>query len=340
MSTKLKPIAILIDGDNVPVEIVPAFLDKVSKRRNPIIKELFFNKYSFEKWELIINNFSLRANLVPNNIPGKNSADIALVISAMQIFYEREDIEEFYIISSDSDFAGLAKHIARTGKPVYGVGENKTPESFQNACTRFWYIEELIDFDNPTIEPENEPIQAEETQQSITDIFPEHLFVQAYERAPKKKNKWVEANILKKEMMKLDENFTSSDYRTTKEFIKRVKMLATVYPDNLLSMRTEKKDDSNKLLAYIRIPDCDVFKFIEVYKRCRVNENSEWVSLSDIGKAIKIYPLYQDGFRYQKSKTKGLSKVVAEMLKDYGSIIEMRGKRRGKTVNHSIRVKI
>ena len=198
MSSKLKPIAILIDGDNIPIEIIPEFLDKVSKRRNPIIKEVFFNKHSIEKWQDLINSFSIDPNFVANNVSGKNSADIALVISAMQIFYERDDIEEFYIISSDSDFTGLARHIVRRGKPVYGIGEHKTPESFRNACTKFWYIEELIDLDTPVIEP----VQAEETQPSITDIFPEHLFVQAYELAPKKKNKWVEANSLKKEMMK------------------------------------------------------------------------------------------------------------------------------------------
>lgn len=336
MSSKLKPIAILIDGDNVPVEVVPEFLDKVSKRRNPIIKELFFNKYSFEKWELIINNLSLHPNLVPNNISGKNSADIALVISAMQIFYERDDIEEFYIISSDSDFAGLAKHIARTGKPVYGIGEHKTPESFQNACTRFWYIEDLLSV--PIVSPEDNSNLVHEIEESAHDTFPEHLFVQAYERVCTNIGQWIEVNKIKAEMMKLDTDFASSEYRKTIRFIEKIELLAKKYPNDLLKVK--EKGNSAQTSIYIRIPDCEAFKFVEAYIRSSTIEQDEWASLSRISSTLRQYPAYENGFSYGKSKAKKFSKVVAELLEVYGHIIEIREVRIGKQINHSIRVKL
>jgi uncharacterized LabA/DUF88 family protein len=53
------------------------------------------------------------------------------------------DVDMFCLVSSDSDFTGLAKRLREKGKTVIGFGERKTPEAFRNACNRFVYIENL-----------------------------------------------------------------------------------------------------------------------------------------------------------------------------------------------------
>jgi uncharacterized LabA/DUF88 family protein len=77
------------------------------------------------------------------NTKGKNSGDIALVIDAMDLLHSGR-FDGFCLVSSDADFTRLAARIREEGVDVYGFGEQKTPESFRQACTRFIYTENLI----------------------------------------------------------------------------------------------------------------------------------------------------------------------------------------------------
>lgn len=69
-----------------------------------------------------------------DRISGKNSADIALAILAMDLL--ADGARHFVIASSDGDFAALAARLARSAK-VVGVGREGTPKSFQRACSAF-----------------------------------------------------------------------------------------------------------------------------------------------------------------------------------------------------------
>ena len=74
---------------------------------------------------------------------GKNASDIALVIDAMDLLHTGR-FDGFCLVSSDSDFTRLASRIREQGINVYGFGEQKTPESFRQACHRFVYTENLL----------------------------------------------------------------------------------------------------------------------------------------------------------------------------------------------------
>jgi NYN domain-containing protein/OST-HTH/LOTUS domain-containing protein len=73
---------------------------------------------------------------------GKNASDITLVIEAMDLLHSGR-FDGFCLVSSDSDFTRLAARIREQGVDVYGFGEQKTPESFRQACRRFVYTENL-----------------------------------------------------------------------------------------------------------------------------------------------------------------------------------------------------
>jgi hypothetical protein len=60
----------------------------------------------------------------------------------MDLLY-RGHVDGFGIMSSDSDFLPLAQRIREDGLPVYGFGTAKTPQSFQQACTRFFDVAAL-----------------------------------------------------------------------------------------------------------------------------------------------------------------------------------------------------
>src|SRR5438477_11321408 len=52
--------------------------------------------------------------------------------------------EGFCLVSSDSDFTRLASRLREQGADVFGFGEQKTPESFRQACRKFVYTEHLL----------------------------------------------------------------------------------------------------------------------------------------------------------------------------------------------------
>ena len=73
---------------------------------------------------------------------GKNSADIALVIDAMDLLHSGR-FDGFCLVSSDSDFTRLASRVREEGLDAYGFGQRKTPEAFRQACKRFFFTENL-----------------------------------------------------------------------------------------------------------------------------------------------------------------------------------------------------
>ncbi len=75
---------------------------------------------------------------------GKNSTDSAMIIDAMDILYSG-NTDGFVLVSSDSDFTGLARRLREDGVFVIGIGEQKTPKPLIAACNKFIYIEVIRD---------------------------------------------------------------------------------------------------------------------------------------------------------------------------------------------------
>ena len=75
---------------------------------------------------------------------GKNAADIALVIDAMHMM-RKGRLDGFCLVSSDSEFTRLSQRLQEDGLVVYGIGERKTLEAFCNACSRFIYLENIVE---------------------------------------------------------------------------------------------------------------------------------------------------------------------------------------------------
>lgn len=335
MSKNTNLMALLIDGDNVQATIIQQLLFEINKHGNPIIKKVFLNKESLTKWEVPINQFSLSPVWVPNNTRGKNAADIELVIDAMELLYERQDLAGFCIVSSDSDFTGLAKRIVAKGKPVLGIGENKTPESFRNACTKFICIEDLPELESLLEKPDT--IFGESSKDvSTNEISFDRLFIRAYEITAQNTDGWIPLLEIKEAMNALDPEFQSSEFQNTRRLAERIIMLKGLYPERILEI--DEKLDSKPVIHYIRVFDCDIFKFIEAYKHSPIKGSDGWVLLSVIGDELRKYPAYENGFTYRGIRR--LNKVVNRMMQDYGEIIEMHEENDGNSVIHLVWIKL
>jgi NYN domain/OST-HTH/LOTUS domain len=73
---------------------------------------------------------------------GKNATDSTLIIDAMDLLYTRK-FDGFCLVTSDSDYTGLAMRLREEGLMVFGFGEQKTPDAFRNACHKFIFTEVL-----------------------------------------------------------------------------------------------------------------------------------------------------------------------------------------------------
>ena len=136
---KARSIAVLIDADNVSPSLVEAIFKIVDEFGDPIVRRAYGMVGCFsttDGWQRAQREYGVVAKPQVSNISGKNVADIALVIDAMELLY-KGTCDGICIVSSDSDFTALAAKIREGGKSVYGIGGEKTPASFRAACTEF-----------------------------------------------------------------------------------------------------------------------------------------------------------------------------------------------------------
>ena len=137
-------IAVLIDADNTSPKYAEALLEELAKYGTPTIKRAYgdFSSQRLSGWTRELNARAIRAIHQNAFTVGKNSTDSALIIDAMDLLYAG-NVEAFALVSSDSDFTGLALRLRESGKIVYGLGRQRTPQSLQNACDRFIALEVL-----------------------------------------------------------------------------------------------------------------------------------------------------------------------------------------------------
>lgn len=151
-------LAVLIDADNASSRIATRLFEEIAKIGEASVRRIYgdFSGTRLKSWADVLSTHAIRAQQNFAYTSGKNASDIALVIDAMDLLHTGR-FDAFCLVSSDSDFTGLAARIREQGIDVYGFGEQKTPESFRQACRRFIYTENLL----PEAPTSDDPEQAD-----------------------------------------------------------------------------------------------------------------------------------------------------------------------------------
>lgn len=138
-------IAVLIDGDNAQAKLIKELLAEVSKYGKATIRRIYrdWTIPQMNSWKEVINQHSINPIQKFSYTTGKNSTDSALIIDAMDILHSKS-VDGFCIVSSDSDYTGLAKRIREEGLFVMGIGRKMTPVAFVNSCEIFTFSENLL----------------------------------------------------------------------------------------------------------------------------------------------------------------------------------------------------
>ncbi len=143
--TRSPRLAVLIDADNASARIADGLFEEIARFGEASVRRIYgdFSKPHSKAWAEILAKHAILPQQQFAYTTGKNASDITLVIDAMDLLHSGR-FDGFCLVSSDSDFTRLAARIREQGIDVYGFGEQKTPESFRQACRRFIYTENLL----------------------------------------------------------------------------------------------------------------------------------------------------------------------------------------------------
>jgi len=143
--SRTRRLAILIDADNTSPRIAAGLFEEVAKFGEASVRRIYgdFSGQRLKSWADILQKYAIDPYQQFAYTTGKNASDIALVIDAMDLLHSGR-LDGFCLVSSDSDFTRLASRLREQGADVFGFGEQKTPESFRQACRKFIYTENLL----------------------------------------------------------------------------------------------------------------------------------------------------------------------------------------------------
>src|SRR3954465_15339306 len=153
-------MAVFCDFENVALGVRDANYDKFDIK--PVLERLLLKgsivvKKAYCDWDRY-KGFKApmhEANFELIEIPhvrqsGKNSADIRMVVDALDLCYTKSHVDTFVIISGDSDFSPLVSKLRENAKTVIGVGVKKsTSDLFINNCDEFIYYDDLVRIERP-----------------------------------------------------------------------------------------------------------------------------------------------------------------------------------------------
>lgn len=204
-------IAVLIDGDNAQPKLLGAMLEEVSKYGKATIRRIYgdWTLNQMNGWKDIINQYSFNPVQKFSYTSGKNSTDGALIIDAMDILHGK-NVDGFCIVSSDSDYTGLAKRIREEGIFMMGIGQKKTPKAFVQSCEIFTFSENIL---NPReLKDELEPQVAESAEAAKNEKLDLTLVDKAFDISSIEGEEEVYVSKLGLTLRKMDPSFDPRAY--------------------------------------------------------------------------------------------------------------------------------
>ena len=115
-------------------------------RGNVVVRKAYCDWSRYEKFKRSMHEANFELIDIPHvRQSGKNSADIRMVVDALDLCYTKPHIDTFVIISGDSDFSPLVSKLRENNKDVVGVGvKQSTSDLFLANCDEFIFYDDLV----------------------------------------------------------------------------------------------------------------------------------------------------------------------------------------------------
>src|SRR6186713_1470866 len=154
-SHETKSMAVFCDFENVALGVREAkydrfdigkVLERLLLKGSIVVKKAYCDWDRYKEFKAPMHGASFELIEIPHlRQSGKNSADIRMVVDALDLCYTKGHVDTFVIISGDSDFSPLVSKLRENAKTVIGVGvKNSTADLFINNCDEFIYYDDLV----------------------------------------------------------------------------------------------------------------------------------------------------------------------------------------------------
>ena len=151
----IKSMAVFCDFENVALGVreakyaqfdISKVLERLLLKGSIVVKKAYCDWDRYKEFKAPMHQASFELIEIPHvRMSGKNSADIRMVVDALDLCYTKAHVDTFVIVSGDSDFSPLVSKLRENDKTVIGVGVKKsTSDLLVAACDEFIYYDDLV----------------------------------------------------------------------------------------------------------------------------------------------------------------------------------------------------
>jgi len=152
---KTQNMALFCDFENVALGVrdakyaafdIQKVLERLLLKGNIVVKKAYCDWERYKEFKAVMHEASFELIEIPHvRLSGKNSADIRMVVDALDLCYTKSHVDIFVIISGDSDFSPLVSKLRENNKVVIGVGvKTSTSNLLTSNCDEFIYYDDLV----------------------------------------------------------------------------------------------------------------------------------------------------------------------------------------------------
>ncbi|MCK5188709.1 MAG: NYN domain-containing protein [Methylococcales bacterium] len=152
---KTQSMALYCDFENVALGVreakydafnITKVLERLLLKGNIVVKKAYCDWERYKEFKTAMHEAAFELVEIPHvRQAGKNSADIRLVVDALDLCYTKSHVDTFVIISGDSDFSALVSKLRENNKVVIGVGvKNSTSDLLIANCDEFIFYDDLV----------------------------------------------------------------------------------------------------------------------------------------------------------------------------------------------------
>ena len=214
-----RSLAVFVDLENLAMGFqnqrktkfdIQKVLERLVEKGKLIVKKAYADWSRYQNYTAPFHEAAIELIEIPKRSQtGKNSADIRLVVDAMDLAWSKPHVDTFVIVSGDSDFSPLVSKLKENGKHVIGLGmKGSTSELLRDNCDEFIYYEDL-------------ERQEQDEQQLATNLYadlPERkrevytLLIEACNALRRENHEVLYASMIKDTMKRKKPSFDESYY--------------------------------------------------------------------------------------------------------------------------------
>jgi uncharacterized protein (TIGR00288 family) len=154
-SPEIRNIAVFCDFENIALGVQEAkyekfdiarVLERLLLKGSIVVKKAYCDWARYKEFKSAMHAAAFELIEIPHvRQSGKNSADIRLVVDALDLCYTKSHVDTFVIVSGDSDFSPLVSKLRENAKTVIGVGvKNSSSDLLIANCDEFIYYDDLV----------------------------------------------------------------------------------------------------------------------------------------------------------------------------------------------------